>query len=312
MILGGEPVRRLLTAGLLSLVPGIAVGQQLTPDENRTVNVNYVYASQLGIGTYDVGGLSVNVYTLPFAIDRSLDGLFGLEVPFDNAEDWTISLKFPVSYGIFDFSAFDSTVGQIDITQRTLSLVPGLALDIPIEEHWRLRPTVNFGVGGVVDSSGPGADDNNVFMIYSAGLSSLYEIPSGPYTFALGNGFTFAGNRDFGEDGFKENYWAIETGVQLRRTLGFTLGDIGLSGTSFADVEPEIGPYFIHYYFPDPLVFSRFGESPLEVDNQYEFGVSFGSATDWDLLFLKNPELGASYIFGDGLKVVRVNFGFPF
>jgi hypothetical protein len=51
---------------------------------------------------------------------------------------------------------------------------------------------------------------------------------------------------------------------------------------------------------------------PLEVSNQFEFGISVGSATPFKLWILENPRIGVSYRFGDGLTGVRVNFGFPF
>ena len=43
-----------------------------------------------------------------------------------------------------------------------------------------------------------------------------------------------------------------ETGVEARRSLGFTLQDMGVADPDYADVTPELGLYFIHYYFPDP------------------------------------------------------------
>lgn len=307
--------RRPLAAALLwlcALVPLAGPAAQEIDAGDRKVTVNYVYASQLGIGTYDVGGLSVDVYSLPLSLERPLNGMFGLEVPGEHAGDWSVDFKFPVSYGIFDFEADDPTYGDIDIQQQTLALVPGLQVNAKLTDNWWLRPSVDLGLGGVVSTSGQEAAGDRYFMIYTAGLTSLYELPEGPYTFALGNGVTFAGNRTFGTFDLNEQYWAVETGLQVRRSLGFELGQVGLSNTAFAEVEPELGAYFIHYYFPEPLEFSRFLDTPLEVNNQVEFGLTMRSKTSWELLSLKDPKIGASYLFGDGLRVFRVNFGFPF
>ncbi len=293
--------------------PASLKAQEIDTGGDRTVNVNYVYASQLGIGTYDVGGLSVDVFSLPLGITQPLDGTMGLELGGTMANDWAIGFNFPVSFGIFNFDAFDpENDRQIDITQYTLALVPGVELSVPVTENWRLRPFADFGAGAVVASSGAGAGDDRYFLIYSGGISSLYEIPYGPYVFALGNGLTAAGNNSLGEESFKEIYLAVETGLQARRSLGFTLGDLGIWSPNYADVEPQVGAYFIHYYFPEPLTFSRFLDEPLEVDNQFEFGVTLRAADDWELFFLKNPKIGASYLTGDGLTVIRANFGFPF
>jgi hypothetical protein len=53
---------------------------------NRTVNLNYVYAAQLGFGGYSLAGLSADVYTLPLA-----DTLQNL--PY---EGWALKLLLPV------------------------------------------------------------------------------------------------------------------------------------------------------------------------------------------------------------------------
>lgn len=307
----------------LALATGIARAQEGSSGNGTDVRVNYVYASQLGIGTYDVGGLSVDVYTLPLGFDWNFGRDLDLEAPVRESRDWALEFNFPVSYGRFDLNGTNQKGQSADISQQVLAIVPGLALRAPISDNWRLKPFVNFGYGNIVSTEGTtftpetgttsvSQPDNRSFIIYSAGVSSLYEIPFGLYTFALGNGVTFAGNTELGSDAFSENYWAIETGLELRRSLGFRLGQAGLSHTGIAGLEPELGGYFIHYFFPDPLKFGSIDGNTLEVMNQFEFGVTLGSATDWELLSIRNPKIGASYIFGDDLTVFRVNFGFPF
>ena len=75
---------------------------------------------------------------------------------------------------------------------------------------------------------------------------------------------------------------------------------------------PDVGVSFVHYYFFPSAKFSLPGRRPLEVSNQFEFGVSVGSASPARLWILESPRIGASYRFGDGLTGFRVNFGFPF
>lgn len=292
------------------LRPGAARAQSSSQD-NTTVSVNYVYAFQLGIGSYEVGGLSVDVFTLPLSITLPLAETFGMDPPVDNAEDWRIRFKLFPGFGIFGFKDNDPDFGRIHIKQYTLSLTPGVELIAPVNDVWTLKPFVDAGFGKAVASSGRGAGGDNAFATYTAGLRSLVELPAGDYRFALGNGAVFAGNTEFGGDD-SEAYWAIETGVQARRSLGFSLADLGVTDPDRAGVTPEAGLYFIHYYFPKALQFSRFRDDPLKVRNQFEFGLTLGSATPWELFTLPNPRIGASYIFGDDLEVVRVNFGFPF
>jgi hypothetical protein len=55
---------------------------------------------------------------------------------------------------------------------------------------------------------------------------------------------------------------------------------------------------------------SRFLQSPLRIHNQDEIGFSIGSAEPFKILWLSNPRAG--FVFGGGLNVWHVNFGFPF
>ena len=288
-----------------------AAGSQTSGRDNTEISVNYVYASQLGIGSYEIGGLSVDVFTLPLSITLPLVSGLGLEPPVDNAEDWRIRFKFAPSYGSFEFKANDPEFGRIRIRQHTLAFTPGIELIAPVTDIWSLKPFVDVGVGKIIASSGEGAGDENGFVTYTTGLRSLVDVPAGDYAFAFGNGVIFAGNDEIGGGG-TENYWAIETGVQARRSLGFSLADLGIGDPNYGGVRPEAGLYFIHYYFPKALQFSRFRHDPLEVSNQFEFGLTLGSATPWELFWISDPKIGVSYIFGDDLDVLRINFGFPF
>ena len=36
------------------------------------------------------------------------------------------------------------------------------------------------------------------------------------------------------------------------------------------------------------------------------------SAAPYEFLWFSNARIGAGYVFGDGLQVWRINFGFPF
>ena len=101
---------------------------------------------------------------------------------------------------------------------------------------------------------------------------------------------------------FEERYVALQVGGEIRRPLGFKIGEWA----------PDLGLYAGTYYYPEPLVFSRFLRSPLRVANQGEIAFSIGSATPFQMLGLSNPRIGVGYVFGDGLNVWHVNFGFPF
>jgi hypothetical protein len=98
------------------------------------------------------------------------------------------------------------------------------------------------------------------------------------------------------------NYGTLQNGLEVRHPLGFDVKGL----------VPDLGVSFIYYYFFPSAKFSLPGESPLEVSNQFEFGINIGSAKPAKPWIFNNPRIGVSYRFGDGLTGVRAQFGFPF
>jgi hypothetical protein len=248
--------------------------------------VNYVYAASLGFGGYSVGGLSANVYALP--LSNTLH-----DFPRDG---WSLKLLMPVQFGVYNFDA-DFQGRHISLTQQSLSVVPGAELQIPITDNFDVKPFAQFGLG---HSFGAG-DGNPDAWIYLAGVRSLAQWRVGEYTVSVGDGVVFAGDQPIGS-GFTERYVSLQVAGEIRRPVGFTIGSW----------RPDLGIYAAEYYYPSPLSFSRFLRDPLHISNQNEVGFSIGSADPMMLLRLANPRIGAGVVFGGGLTVYHVNFGFPF
>jgi hypothetical protein len=272
---------------LAMLVAWHAASAQSLENANRTVNLNYVYAAELGFGGYTIGGLTTNVFTFPYRTTIPLPGESG----------WAVQLSLPLELGIYDFKATDTDGRTIKLNQQSIALVPGAELHIPLGSHVMLKPFANLGVG---HAFGATSASSNAW-IYTVGVRAVTQFTTGPYTLSLGNAALYAGNSTVG-GGFSESYTAIENGFEVRRPLGFHI----------ANLEPDLGVYIADYYYPKPLLFSRFLNTALKVHNQVEFGFSIGSAAPYEFLWFSNARIGAGYVFGDGLQVWRINFGFPF
>jgi hypothetical protein len=254
---------------------------------NRRVNLNYVYAGDLGFGGYSLSGLTADVYTLPLA--ETLPDL-----PY---QGWGLKLMLPIQGGIYNFRATDVDGRRIAIDQQSVSIVPGVELQVPIGNRTMLKPFAQFG-----DAHGFGSGVGNPnSWIYIAGARALTEWHMGDYTLSLGNALIYAGDSTIGP-GFSEHYVSLQLGGEVRHPLGFKTGD----------VVPDIGIYVADYYYPTPLAFSRFLKPVLHVANQAEIGFSIGSATPFQLLWLSNPRIGVGFVFGGGLDVWHINFGFQF
>lgn len=273
------------TLGALAACPQ-AWAQTTAPQPNRTVNLNYVYAAQLGFGGYSLAGLNADVYTVPLAYTLP-DVLWG----------WAVRLLAPVQGGFYGFRATDTNGQRLSINQQSLSVAPGAELQIPIGQRLVLKP---FAQVGVVRAFGSGVG-NPDSLIYRAGARAVTQWRSGAYTYSLGNGVVVAGDKTLGP-GFAEDYVALQLGGEVRRPLGFRIGQW----------TPDLGLYAGTYYYPKPLAFSRFLRSPLRVSNQGEIAFSIGSATPLRRQWLSDLRIGVGYVFGDGLNVWHANFGFPF
>src|SRR4029078_10221180 len=154
---------------------------------------------------------------------------------------------------------------------------------------WTVKPYVAAGVGRTFNGSAavegtPGGEfhvEGRFVFRYASRLAAAGDATIGP---------TRSPNT---------NYGTLQNGLEVRHPLGF-------------DLKPDLGVSFIYYYFFPSAKFSLPGESPLEVSNQFEFGINIGSAKPAKLWIFNNPRIGVSYRFGDGLTGVRAQFGFPF
>jgi len=271
------------------LFGSIALSAQVPSAQNlnRTVNLNYVYAAELGFSGYSLNGLRAQVYTLP--LDYKLDDVL--------QSGWALRILAPIQLGLYSLKVTDTNGERISISQQSIALVPGAELEIPAGSRTVLKPFGQFGVGHAFDLD-VGSPNAYIFL---AGARAVSQWHMGTTTLSLGNAVICAGDSTIGS-GFSEHYISLQLGVELRHPLGF---DIGTQ-------TPEIGVYTIYYYYPIPLVFSRFLQTELKIANQGEIGFSVGSATQFRFLWLSNPRIGAGFIFGGGLTVLHVNFGCQF
>jgi hypothetical protein len=258
------------------------------PTVNRLVNLNYVYAADLGFGGYSLSGLTANVYTLPlsFTIHDVRQG-----------DGWGMQVLAPVQFGVYNFRATGVDGRYIAIDQYSVAEVPGVEFQIPVGERTMVKP---FGQFGIANAFGPNVGNPNSW-VYLGGVRAVTQWHAGDYTLSLGEHVIYAGDATVGP-GFAERFVSLSVGGEIRHPLGFTIGR----------ATPDIGVYLAQYYYPSPLQFSRFSRPDLKVVNQGEVGLSIGSTTPYHMLFLDSPRIGIGYVFGGGLDVWHVNFGFPF
>jgi hypothetical protein len=283
----------------LVLLGAVAGPVQDAAAQQLDVHVNLPYAVQFGFGSYDVGGLSVNVFRFPVKHTVELE-------PKEDA--WRLVLTSNLGYGHFSFET--SVFGpKITASEDFAFVLPQAELQVPLRPWWTVKPYVAGGLGRTFNASAaiegpPGGEfhvEEGFVFLYAAGISNLFEFQVRDFFLSVGT--RLAGAGDAGQSR-STNYGTLQNGLEVRRPLGFTVKDI----------EPDVGVSFIYYYFFPSAKFSLPGGSPLEVSNQFEFGIDVGSPkpiTLW-ILEIEKPRIGVSYRFGDNLTGVRATLGFPF
>src|SRR5262245_52190127 len=103
-----------------------AVGQSL----------NYVFATDLGSGVYDLGGRTLQIYR------------FTYEKELREGDENTLGVSFvmPWTFGFFDFHPLDVLSEGIPTRVDSFSLVPGFEFDYLMENDWHLVPYLRGGV----------------------------------------------------------------------------------------------------------------------------------------------------------------------
>jgi hypothetical protein len=129
-----------LAAAAICLVAPRAAAQSaqglVVTSPYRTVNLNYVYAADLGFGGYSLAGLTASVYTLPL----------GYTLPGTFLDGWKLRLMVPVQAGFYNFRATDVDGRRISLSQQSLSVVPGAELQIPVGPRSVVKPFAQFGI----------------------------------------------------------------------------------------------------------------------------------------------------------------------
>ena len=246
--------------------------------------MNYAFASQLGSGIYRSSGGTVQVYRV--------GGSFTLRSLVNDS--WGLKLRIPVTFGFYNFELSDVLESGLPDRLATLALVPELRFEFPVAETWQLMP---FAAAGV--SRDFSADRVN--YIFAGGVRSLATFDWRSVDLYLGNRLFYTGyttsDFEFGDD-----FGALESGLDARHSLGFSLGDHQVDG----------GLFVMNYlYFVSPELIRFYGK-PLSVDVQWEFGATFGTMTPWKVLGLTIPRIGMSYRVGSGASIFRIVLGGPF
>ena len=246
--------RRLLCFSFfLAFRSAFAAGEPAAP-------IPWAYSAYFGTGVYEVAN-GEKAYI--FRVSPSWQWR---EAGVDDNGRRTIGwkFKFPVALGAHDLdaNAIGATLSLDNVS--TITVVPGVEIDIPIGSRWSLRPFASLGWGTETGSASSSA------WVYWTGVKSRLAFP--------------------GHDGFE---WAL---VNSLTSSGYT-NDAHQSNrvlplfTAFEfdrPIEKKIGGEPVHLYWHvgytdylkhEPLLLGS-GVGSIDVEDEWEAGMAFGKGAE--------------------------------
>jgi len=266
----------ILASPVLSQSPG-----DVREDEAVGNSVNYVFATDLGSGVYDLDGRTLQIYRYTYrrALRETREDQMG------------VRFTLPLTAGFFDFNPFDVIASGPPRRVDSLSVVPGLELDYLLENGWHLVPYARAGFS-LASSSVDG-------WLYGAGLRVERRRDYGEWSGLLRSELAFAAV-NYRDDQPADQF------VRLRQGFDFTRA----FGPEYRKRRLDIGLYGIFDYVADPPT------APVangrQVPAQAEFGFTFATAPRFKIWRFDAPRLGFGYRIAGQLSAWRFVIGEPF
>ncbi len=263
-------LRRFTALTALFAAAGPALSQEAGP-----TTVPWAFSSYFGTGWYQVGD-DRDAFALRYVYRKRL-----LEARIDDAGRHPgLEWRLPVTLG-FDRFPLDDLAGSLDPGNfASLSVTPGLWLDLPVSERWQLRPFAALGWGAVLDG------DDSAF-IYQAGVLSRFVFADGPLRPALVQSLGYVGYSP--SEGGSEGFWPLLTALEFGHPLvEFGEGDDGL----------RLVWHVAHTHFHGQLDLRRPDGSLESISEQWEAGLALRRrAGRLDFGWFSLDRLGLAYRF---------------
>jgi hypothetical protein len=264
---------------LLVLCTGTPAAAQ---EQDPATLYHWAYASAFGTGAYRFGDDAVFAVRLtPEYSLRDMDleeGEFG------------VALSFPVTLSVQQTSIDELIGGEIPDSFQTVSFVPGLELQIPMNPKWVLKPYGHMGWG--VELSG---DDNAA--IYYAGLNSRYALGPKKAEYGILTGLQYYGYTP--TNGPADRFFRFMAGVEL---------DYQLDGVEAYNRQLYLKPHVIYYHYFGDLDFSILSQPPVEIKHEWELGFAVGTEKFMKFWGFRFDRIGIAYRAGSQIDGIRLFF----
>ena len=247
---------------------------------------NYGFAVWLGSGVYKVKSADKR-----FAVLRAPFAYTLRDAQYDKAafrDKLGFRLLLPALVAVEEETDSDFTFGSA-------AFVPGLEVQIPINQYWTLKPFGQFGAGK--DTAG-----GDLQYIYGGGARSLVSFPWKKFNFGIGNSIILAEDRDSASNE-SNGFSMLEAGLDVSHPIGL----------SFRNQALDVGIFFVVSRFFNRVDFLEDGGETERVNRIYNIGVTLGTRGSVSIWKIDFDRVGIDYSWGNaGLRGIGFNMGFPF
>jgi hypothetical protein len=261
---------------------GSALAQTATEEEEAVgQSINYVFATDLGSGVYDMGGRTLQIYRYTYRKE--------LREPRANH----VGLRFvlPVTAGFFDFTPVDVISKGPPTRVDSFSIVPGVELDYLLQDDWHLIPYMRAGFS-IASSSVDG-------WLYGAGVRLERRSNFGGWeAFARSEAAYAAVN--YRNETPNDQFFRLRQAFDLTRSTRMTI----------RGREIETGLYAIFDLVLDPPTAPVAGTKKVPL--QAEFGFTLSTRPRLKIWKFDAPRIGFGYRVAGGLSSWRFVIGTPF
>ena len=272
----------LLLLGACGIAGFARAAAPLSADERNIVH--FAFGTQLGSGVYVFSGRTVQIYRLPF----------GYQLREGGDDRIGLRLTLPVTIGFAGFKPQDVIDTGLPDHLDTLSFVPGIELDVPVNPRWQLLP---FAEAGIARDRTSAFDER----VHALGIRSRFRLGGAEDSWMLHNEIVHVGV-DLQQADDTDEFARFRTGLTMRRPLS-----PGPDGG-----RADVLIYALHeWYLQTPEGWVN-GEERGGGATQLELGATFGTVEPMYLWRIPLPRIGAGYRFGGDLSVFRLVFGAPF
>ena len=275
---------RLLLACILLMAAGV-FAQSNDDLDAEDVDVSYIYAAVMGTGTYEINGRRITMLKLPLSYTAQ-------EMTTDQPG---LVWNLPVSLGYDAVTDQDRFGDLIDKDLVTLTALPGIEYNLPLDRTWRLKPMASLGLGHDFVA------DENIWMGV-LGLSALakWQLPEN-WELRWGGGFRVAGEYQ-DKSHHRTSFGLLETGVDARWDTPLVLGNRVVN----------TGAYYIFKYYIPEWDIDRLRPRESDVGVLNELGLSAGLKRSIKILGVSFARVRIGYNWGSGVEGWTFGTEFPF